>query len=151
MSYEQKLLDIIEIQVLILYCYLFLLVDKVVLIDYDKCIIVVIKNVSINEFFFQGYFLGQLIMFGVLIIEVMVQVGGVFIQFILGCDVQFKLFYMVKVDKVCFSKQVVFGDVLEMYVEIKCVICNMVVYDCVVKVDGEIVVCVEVLCVGICE
>jgi 3-hydroxyacyl-[acyl-carrier-protein] dehydratase len=55
---------------------------------------------------------------------------------------------MVKVDKARFSKQVVPGDVLEMHVEIKRVIRNMAVYDCVAKVDGEIVACAEVLCAG---
>ena len=148
MSHEQKLPDITEIQALIPHRYPFLLVDKVVAIDYEKRTIVATKNVSINEPFFQGHFPGQPIMPGVLIIEAMAQAGGVLTQLTLGRDAQSKLFYMVKVDKARFSKQVVPGDVLEMHVEIKRVIRNMAVYDCVAKVDGEIVACAEVLCAG---
>ena len=148
MSHEQKLPDITEIQALIPHRYPFLLVDKVVAIDYEKRTIVATKNVSINEPFFQGHFPGQPIMPGVLIIEAMAQAGGVLTQLTLGRDSQSKLFYMVKVDKARFTKQVVPGDVLEMHVEIKRVIRNMAVYDCVAKVDGEVVACAEVLCAG---
>ena len=148
MSHEKKLPDITQIQALIPHRYPFLLVDKVVAIDYEKRTIVATKNVSINEPFFQGHFPSQPIMPGVLIIEAMAQAGGVLTQLTLGRDAQSKLFYMVKVDKARFSKQVVPGDVLEMHVEIKRVIRNMAVYDCVAKVDGEIVACAEVLCAG---
>jgi 3-hydroxyacyl-[acyl-carrier-protein] dehydratase len=148
MSHEQKLPDITQIQALIPHRYPFLLVDKVVAIDYEKRTIVATKNVSINEPFFQGHFPSQPIMPGVLIIEAMAQAGGVLTQLTLGRDAQSKLFYMVKVDKARFSKQVVPGDVLEMHVEIKRVIRNMAVYDCVAKVDGEVVACAEVLCAG---
>ena len=148
MSNNQNLPDINQIQQLIPHRYPFLLVDKVVAIDYEKRTIVATKNVSINEPFFQGHFPSQPIMPGVLIIEAMAQAGGVLTQLTLGRDAQSKLFYMVKVDKARFSKQVVPGDVLEMHVEIKRVIRNMAVYDCVAKVDGEIVACAEVLCAG---
>ena len=137
-----------QIQTLLPHRYPFLLVDKVVSIDYEKRTIVATKNVSINEPFFQGHFPGQPIMPGVLIIEAMAQAGGVLTQLTLGRDAQSKLFYMVKVDKARFTKQVVPGDVLEMHVEIKRVIRNMAVYDCVAKVDGEVVACAEVLCAG---
>ncbi|WNH51438.1 MULTISPECIES: 3-hydroxyacyl-ACP dehydratase FabZ [Stenotrophomonas] len=148
MSHEQKLPDITQIQALIPHRYPFLLVDKVLSIDYEKRTIVATKNVSINEPFFQGHFPSQPIMPGVLIIEAMAQAGGVLTQLTLGRDAQSKLFYMVKVDKARFSRQVVPGDVLEMHVEIKRVIRNMAVYDCVAKVDGEVVACAEVLCAG---
>jgi 3-hydroxyacyl-[acyl-carrier-protein] dehydratase len=148
MSHEQKLPDITQIQALIPHRYPFLLVDKVLSIDHEKRTIVATKNVSINEPFFQGHFPSQPIMPGVLIIEAMAQAGGVLTQLTLGRDAQSKLFYMVKVDKARFSRQVVPGDVLEMHVEIKRVIRNMAVYDCVAKVDGEIVACAEVLCAG---
>ena len=148
MSQPQTLPDMAQIQTLLPHRYPFLLVDKVVSIDYEKRTIVATKNVSINEPFFQGHFPGQPIMPGVLIIEAMAQAGGVLTQLTLGRDAQSKLFYMVKVDKARFSKQVVPGDVLEMHVEIKRVIRNMAVYDCVAKVDGEVVACAEVLCAG---
>lgn len=147
MSQPQTLPDMAQIQTLLPHRYPFLLVDKVVSIDYEKRTIVATKNVSINEPFFQGTS-GQPIMPGVLIIEAMAQAGGVLTQLTLGRDAQSKLFYMVKVDKARFTKQVVPGDVLEMHVEIKRVIRNMAVYDCVAKVDGEVVACAEVLCAG---
>ena len=148
MSNNQNLPDINQIQQLIPHRYPFLLVDKVISLDFENRKIVATKNVSINEPFFQGHFPGQPIMPGVLIIEAMAQAGGVLTQLTLGRDAQSKLFYMVKVDKARFSKQVVPGAVLEMHVEIKRVIRNMAVYDCVAKVDGEIVACAEVLCAG---
>ncbi|HDS0951124.1 TPA: 3-hydroxyacyl-ACP dehydratase FabZ [Stenotrophomonas maltophilia] len=148
MSHPQTLPDMAQIQSLLPHRYPFLLVDKVVSIDYEKRTIVATKNVSINEPFFQGHFPNQPIMPGVLIIEAMAQAGGVLTQLTLGRDSQSKLFYMVKVDKARFTKQVVPGDVLEMHVEIKRVIRNMAVYDCVAKVDGEVVACAEVLCAG---
>ncbi|OJH79020.1 MAG: 3-hydroxyacyl-[acyl-carrier-protein] dehydratase FabZ [Stenotrophomonas maltophilia] len=148
MSHTQTLPDMAQIQTLLPHRYPFLLVDKVVSIDYEKRTIVATKNVSINEPFFQGHFPGQPIMPGVLIIEAMAQAGGVLTQLTLGRDAQSKLFYMVKVDKARFTKQVVPGDVLEMHVEIKRVIRNMAVYDCVAKVDGEVAACAEVLCAG---
>ncbi len=148
MSNNQNLPDINQIQQLIPHRYPFLLVDKVISLDFENRKIVATKNVSINEPFFQGHFPGQPIMPGVLIIEAMAQAGGVLTQLTLGRDAQSKLFYMVKVDKARFSKQVVPGDVLEMHVEIKRVIRNMAVYDCVARVDGEIVACAEVLCAG---
>jgi len=148
MSNNQNLPDINQIQQLIPHRYPFLLVDKVISLDFENRKIVATKNVSINEPFFQGHFPGQPIMPGVLIIEAMAQAGGVLTQLTLGRDAQSKLFYMVKVDKARFTKQVVPGDVLEMHVEIKRVIRNMAVYDCVAKVDGEVVACAEVLCAG---
>jgi len=148
MSHEHTLPDIAQIRALIPHRYPFLLVDKVVSIDFECRKIVANKNVSINEPFFQGHFPGQPIMPGVLIIEAMAQAGGVLTQLTLGRDAQSKLFYMVKVDNVRFSDKVVPGDVLEMHVEIRRVIRNMAVYDCKAFVDGKQVACAEVMCAG---
>ena len=76
------------------------------------------------------------------------QAGGVLTQLSLGRDAQSKLFYLVKVDNVRFTKQVVPGDVLELHVEVKRMIRNMAVYYGEAKVDGEVVACAEVLCAG---
>ena len=140
--------DVNTIRQLIPHRYPFLLVDKIVDLDIEAKRIVGVKNVTVNEPFFQGHFPGQPIMPGVLIIEALAQAGGVLTQLSLGRDAQSKLFYMVKVDNARFSKQVVPGDVLELHVQIKRVIRNMAVYDCVAKVDGEVVACAEVLCAG---
>lgn len=65
-----------EIQEILPHRYPFLLVDRILEIEAGKKI-VGIKNVTINEPFFQGHFPGRPIMPGVLIIEAMAQVGGV--------------------------------------------------------------------------
>ncbi|WP_369937514.1 3-hydroxyacyl-ACP dehydratase FabZ [Xanthomonas tesorieronis] len=140
--------DITQIQALIPHRYPFLLVDKVISLDFENRRIVAHKNVSVNEPFFQGHFPGQPIMPGVLIIEALAQAGGILTQLALGRDAQSKLFYMVKVDKARFSSQVVPGDVLELHVDIKRVIRNMAVYYGEAKVDGKVVACAEVLCAG---
>jgi len=148
MSTNEQMPDIEKIRSLIPHRYPFLLVDKVVSIDYDAQTIVAHKNVSINEPFFQGHFPGQPIMPGVLIIEAMAQAGGILTQLTLGRDAQSKLFFMVKVDKAKFTRKVVPGDVLKMRVRIKRVIRNMAVYECEAFVDGEPAACAEVLCAG---
>lgn len=148
MSNNQNLPDINQIQQLIPHRYPFLLVDKVVSLDFENRKIVAHKNVSINEPFFQGHFPGQPIMPGVLIVEALAQAGGVLTQLTLGRDAQSKLFYLVKVDNVRFIKQVIPGDVLELHVQVKRVIRNMAVYYGEAKVDGEVVAHAEVLCAG---
>jgi 3-hydroxyacyl-[acyl-carrier-protein] dehydratase len=146
MSHDQTLPDIQQIQKLIPHRYPFLLVDKVVSLDYENRKIVAHKNVSVNEPFFQGHFPGKPIMPGVLIIEALAQAGGVLTQLAMGRDAQSKLFYMVKVDKARFSNQVVPGDVLELHVEIKRVIRNMAMYECTASVDGKQVASADILC-----
>ncbi|KLD74073.1 3-hydroxyacyl-ACP dehydratase, partial [Xanthomonas hyacinthi DSM 19077] len=86
MSHDQPLPDINQIQALIPHRYPFLLVDKVVSLDFESRKIVAHKNVSINEPYFQGHFPGQPIMPGVLIIEALAQAGGVLTQLALGRD-----------------------------------------------------------------
>ena len=140
--------DVNTIRSLIPHRYPFLLVDRIVDLDIEAKRIVGVKNVTVNEPFFQGHFPGQPIMPGVLIIEALAQAGGVLTQLSLGRDAQSKLFYLVKVDNVRFMKQVVPGDVLELHVQVKRMIRNMAVYYGEAKVDGEIVAHAEVLCAG---
>lgn len=104
-------MDINEICEYLFYCYFFLLVDWVVELDIEGKCICVYKNVSINELFFNGYFFEYLIMLGVLIIEVMVQVVGIFgfkmfdVKFVDGI-----FYYFVGLDKLCFCQLVLLGD-----------------------------------------
>ena len=148
MSNNQNLPDINLIQQLIPHRYPFLLVDKVISLDFENRKIVATKNVSINEPFFQGHFPGQPIMPGVLIIEALAQAGGVMTQLTLGRDAQSKLFYMVKVENARFNKQVIPGDVLMLHVQMKRLIRNMGWYYGEARVNGEVVASAEVMCAG---
>jgi 3-hydroxyacyl-[acyl-carrier-protein] dehydratase len=79
--------------------------------------IVGIKNVSINESFFQGHFPGQPVMPGVLIIESMAQVGGLLLLQDVE-DRENKLLYIVAVDNARFRRPVVPGDQLKVEVTV---------------------------------
>ncbi len=104
-----------EIQKLLPHRYPFLLVDKI--IDYvpgKKA--VGVKNVTINEHYFQGHFPGRPLMPGVLIVEAMAQVGGIVLTQM--SSVEGGLFVFAGIDKVRFRRQVVPGDQLVMTVEL---------------------------------
>jgi 3-hydroxyacyl-[acyl-carrier-protein] dehydratase len=101
--------DIEKIMELLPHRYPFLLVDRVVsLVPDDK--IVALKNVTINEPFFQGHFPGRPIMPGVLIIEAMAQVGGILAYETGPPEKRNRLIYFMGMDKVRFRKIVVPGD-----------------------------------------
>jgi 3-hydroxyacyl-[acyl-carrier-protein] dehydratase len=106
-----------EIAKLLPHRYPFLLVDRILGIEEGKRI-VGLKNVTINEPFFQGHFPDHPIMPGVLIIEAMAQVGGIFaiITDKIGSD---KVTYFVGIDNARFRKPVVPGDVLRLELELK--------------------------------
>lgn len=143
---EVKLpIDVVTIQKLLPHRYPFLLVDRIVELEPHKRV-VGIKNVTINEPFFQGHFPGHPVMPGVLVVEALAQAGGVLTQLSRGLSGGDRLFYLVKVDNVRFSRMVVPGDVLELHVDIKRVIRNMTLYNCVAKVAGNEVASCEVLC-----
>lgn len=91
--------------------YPFLLVDKIVeLIPGEK--VIALKNVTINEPFFQGHFPGTPIMPGVLIIEAMAQAGGVMVMESLPENMRGSVIYLMGIDKAKFRKPVVPGDQL---------------------------------------
>ena len=138
-------IDVTRIQKLLPHRYPFLLVDRVVAFEAHKSI-VALKNVSINEPFFQGHFQGHPVMPGVLVIEALAQAGGVLTQLSRGTVADNKLFYLVKIDNARFSRMVVPGDVLELHVQIKRIIRTMTFYTCVARVDGEEVASADVLC-----
>lgn len=112
-------MDIKEIQKVLPHRYPFLLVDRIIEIELEKRI-VGIKNVSINEPFFQGHFPGYPVMPGVLIIEAMAQVGGVLaIKSTEGkMDISDKLVYFVGIDKAKFRRPVFPGDQLRFELEV---------------------------------
>jgi beta-hydroxyacyl-ACP dehydratase FabZ len=91
--------------------YPFLLVDRVLELEVDSRI-VALKNVTINEPFFQGHFPGTPIMPGVLIVEAMGQAGGVLVAASLAEEMRGNLIYFMGFDKVRFRKPVIPGDQL---------------------------------------
>jgi 3-hydroxyacyl-[acyl-carrier-protein] dehydratase len=96
--------------------YPFLLVDRILEVEGDKRI-VGLKNVTINEPFFQGHFPGAPVMPGVLIIEAMAQVAGVMIYRDLP-DKEKKLIYFTGIENAKFRRPVVPGDQLRIEMEL---------------------------------
>jgi len=104
-----------HIQELLPHRYPFLLVDRIVEMEPGKRV-VGIKNVTVNEPFFQGHFPGKPVMPGVLIIEAMAQVGAVGILAL--PEFQGKIALFAGIDKARFRRQVVPGDQLRIEVNV---------------------------------
>ena len=138
-------LDVMTIQRLLPHRYPFLLVDRVTEFEAHKRV-VGIKNVTINEPFFNGHFPGHPVMPGVLVIEALAQTGGILTQLSHQTDSSGKLFYLVKIDNAKFSRMVVPGDQLTLEVELKRTIRNMAMYTGMARVNGETAACAEILC-----
>ena len=102
-------MDIMSIMKFLPHRYPFLMIDRVIEIVEGQSITAV-KNVSINEPFFQGHFPSVPIMPGVLIVEGMAQAGGVMFFYSLPEEKQGSLMYFMAIDKVRFRKPVVPGD-----------------------------------------
>ncbi len=107
--------SITEIMKLLPHRYPFLLVDRIIELEPEKRI-VGLKNVTINEQFFQGHFPGAPVMPGVLIIESMAQVGGVLILRDMP-DREKKLIYFSGIEDARFRRPVVPGDQLRIEME----------------------------------
>ena len=110
------MIDVVEIQNILPHRYPFLLVDRILEFEPGQRI-VGIKNVTINEEFFQGHFPGKPVMPGVLIVEAMAQVGGVLLLREIE-DRDSKLVYFMGIDGARFRKPVVPGDQIRFEVEI---------------------------------
>ena len=145
MSTLQRPIEVTGIQKLLPHRYPFLLVDRVVEFE-PNARVLCIKNVTINEPFFQGHFPAHPVMPGVLVIEALAQAGGVLTQLSHQSGTDGKLFYLVKIDGAKFSKMVVPGDRLELEVILRRTIRNMALYAGVARVDGEQVACADILC-----
>ena len=111
-----SVMDNVEIQSILPHRYPFLLVDRIRELDPDRRI-VGIKNVTINEPFFQGHFPGRPVMPGVLILEALAQVGGVLAFKSLG-SVGRPVVYLTGIDAAKFRKPVVPGDILRLEVDV---------------------------------
>src|ERR1051325_10257117 len=114
-STTAKAVDIKRILQMIPHRYPMLMVDKVIEMQLDHSA-VGIKNVSINEPFFQGHFPSEPVMPGVLIIEAMAQTAAVLVMSSLGQEADGKLVYFMSIDGVRFRRPVVPGDRLQLHV-----------------------------------
>jgi UDP-3-O-[3-hydroxymyristoyl] N-acetylglucosamine deacetylase / 3-hydroxyacyl-[acyl-carrier-protein] dehydratase len=130
-------LGIEDIMKVLPHRYPFLLVDRITELVAGKRV-VGIKNVTINEPFFQGHFPGHPIMPGVLIIEAMAQVGGMLLLGAIG-DPATKVVYFTSLNDVKWRRPVRPGDQLRFELELLQVRGTMAKMKGVAKVDGEIV------------
>ena len=139
-------IDVNAIQALLPHRFPFLLVDRVVEFEAHKRVLG-IKNVTINEPFFQGHFPGHPVMPGVLIVEALAQASGVLIKLSVPHDASIPVvFYLVKVDKARFNRIVVPGDQLVLEVEHRRTMRNMSLFWCQAFVDGKVAAECEMLC-----
>lgn len=106
---QQKALDVKDIIKILPHRYPFLLIDKIVELDVEKGYILGQKNVTINEFFFQGHFPDSPIMPGVLILEALAQAGGVMVHLKTGTE---KTAVLLNVNNAKFRHPVRPGDIL---------------------------------------
>jgi beta-hydroxyacyl-ACP dehydratase FabZ len=104
-------LDIMAIMRRLPHRYPFLLIDRIITIIPGESI-VALKNVTMNEPFFQGHFPSQPVMPGVLIVEALAQAGGVLASEIRGPERQGEIIYFMGMDQVRFRRPVVPGDQL---------------------------------------
>lgn len=107
-------MDINEIKEILPHRYPFLLIDKVISMEGNK--IIAIKNVTVNENYFQGHFPAEAVMPGVLIIEALAQTGAVAI--LSKNEFKGKIAYFAGIDKAKFRRKVIPGDILRLEVEI---------------------------------
>jgi len=110
------MLDSNEIMRILPHRFPFLMVDRILEMEPGKRI-VGIKNVTINEPFFQGHFPGHPVMPGVLIIEAMAQVAGILAYLSSDEEIRKKVSYFMAIDNARFRKPVVPGDQLRLEME----------------------------------
>jgi UDP-3-O-[3-hydroxymyristoyl] N-acetylglucosamine deacetylase/3-hydroxyacyl-[acyl-carrier-protein] dehydratase len=103
-------LSAIDIQKILPHRYPFLLLDKVIDIDYSEKRVVAVKNVTTNEHFFNGHFPQEPVMPGVLQIEAMAQAGGILL--LTMDENRGKMAYLVGVENARMRQKVVPGDQL---------------------------------------
>lgn len=102
-------IDILEILRLLPHRYPFVMVDKIISMNLPSDI-VGLKNVTINEPFFQGHFPERPVMPGVMMLEGMAQVGGIMAFYANPENIGTKLLFFAGIDKARFRKPVVPGD-----------------------------------------
>ena len=112
-----KSVDITRILKLLPHRYPFLLIDRMVDLNGEESG-TAIKNVTINEPFFQGHFPGRPVMPGVLLVEAMAQGAGALVLEHLGDEHAGKLVFFMSIDKCRFRKPVVPGDTVHFHMKL---------------------------------
>ncbi|MCH1928877.1 3-hydroxyacyl-ACP dehydratase FabZ [Shewanella sp. A25] len=147
MSNQMNTMDITEILKYLPHRYPFLLIDRV--LDYTPGeTLHAIKNVSINEPFFQGHFPVQPVMPGVLILEAMAQATGLLAFKTMSDDVPPPgvLYYFAGIDNARFRRVVVPGDQIHFEVKMIKERRGIGVFYGEAKVDGEVACSAEIMC-----
>ena len=139
-------MDVLEIQNLLPHRYPFLLIDRVVEFHEGHSLIG-IKNVTVNEPFFQGHFPDKPVMPGVLILEALAQATGLlaFRTGNRGAE-RDSLYYLVGIDKARFKQPVEPGDQLRLSVDLIKTRRGIWVFDCEATVDGKTAATAEIMC-----
>jgi 3-hydroxyacyl-[acyl-carrier-protein] dehydratase len=132
-----EILDIEQIIELIPHRYPFLMIDRITELIPDESAIG-LKNVSINESYFQGHFPRRPVMPGVLIIEAMAQTAAVLVVKTLGPEMAGKLVYFMSVSDCRFRRPVFPGDQLYVHVIKRHRRRNVWKFEAAAKVDGEV-------------
>jgi 3-hydroxyacyl-[acyl-carrier-protein] dehydratase len=145
---ETTPVNIEEILELLPHRYPFLLVDRVLEYQLESPpSIRALKNVTMNEPFFQGHFPGHPVMPGVLILEAMAQAAGCLAHLARKAEgAEDQLYYLVKIDKARFNRVVIPGDQLIFEVSQKRLVRGMGLYEATTLVDGKPVARAELLC-----
>ena len=137
--------EIDKIMELLPHRYPFLLVDRVTEVEQGVSLSA-IKNVTVNEPFFQGHFPEKPIMPGVLILEAMAQATGLLAFSSMGEAHRSKLYMLVGIDKARFRGQVLPGDQLQLKITLKRTVRGIGMFACEALVGGDVVAEAEMMC-----
>ena len=145
MKNEKKILDAEGIMQLLPHRHPFLLIDKIIDYELGKWI-TAIKEVSIDESYFEGHFPNKPIMPGVLIVESMAQAGGVLGHLTVGDAHPKLIYYLVGVEKARFRCPVIPGDRLVINVNVDRILKGTWCYSSKVSVGTTVVAEAQFMC-----
>jgi len=142
--------NIADIQDVMPHRYPFLMLDRILEVQPDieaGASIHALKNVTINENFFNGHFPGQPVMPGVMTLEALAQAAGYLGMMIKGEDRDRSIiFYFAGTDRVRFKRPVNPGDQLNLHAKHISNRRGIWKFDCQAVVDGDVVCCAEITC-----